>query len=327
MRVATPSLPLALVALAASCGSSSSEALVVLQLTAAPDVPSFVAVRLSVVDRPAVRAREAAYDPNGPGRFGYYVPGPDGTATIRVQALAAGCVVGEGTAVVEVRVGQVSAAVPLTLGRSLVDPACFTGLDGSAEPGEAGVRTDAGVAPDASGEDATGGDRPADVPVGANPDGAADARGPDAQMPKPETATPPDVMPPPPDIAPPPPDMAPPPPPCMNAVERCPGAADCCAGLRCGKTSAGQVCCGDFNASCSRPGGEDCCGALECVSGRCCLPPVTPCAGLESSCCGGRICGNTSAGHVCCGLAGAPCTRPGGEDCCGLLECVSGHCR
>jgi hypothetical protein len=301
-------------ALAAGCSSSSSEALVVLQLTAAPDLPSFTAVRFSVVDRPSVRAREAAYDPAGPGRFGYYVPGPDGAAAIRVQALATGCVVGEGTALVEVRVGQVSATVPLTLGRAPIDPACFT---------------DAGVFPDGSGADTGSVDRPTDVSVSANPDGAADAPGTDAEISKPDTAPPPDMMPLPPDAAPPPPDMMPPPPPpaCLKAVEHCPGASGCCAGLRCGNTSAGQVCCGDFNASCTRPGGEDCCGQLECVSGHCCLPPVTPCAGLENACCGGRICGNTSAGHVCCGLAGAPCTRPGGEDCCGLLECVGGHCK
>jgi hypothetical protein len=313
-RFTTPFVACALVAFVTGCGSSTSEALVVLQLTAAPDVPSFEVVRFSVVDRPAVRAREAAYDPAGPARFGYYLPGPSGAVTIRAEALAAGCLVGDGTAAVEIQVGQVSPAVPLALGRVPIDPSCFTGLDASAQPGEAGVPPEAGVPRDTSGVDSSSGDRPADVPVGALPDGAADA--PDAQMPKP-----------PPDTAPPPPDMMMMPPPCLKAVEGCPGAASCCAGLRCGRTTAGQVCCGDFNAGCSRPGGEDCCDQLECVSGRCCLPPVAPCAGHENDCCGGRTCGNTSAGRVCCGLTGAPCTRPGGEDCCGQLECVSGRCR
>ena len=309
MRIPTP-LVAALVALSAGCGSSTGEALVVLRVTAGPGVPSFKMVRFSVVDRPAVRAREAVYDPAGPLRFGYYLPGPDGTATIRVQALAAGCVVGDATAAVEVRVGQVSQAVSLSLGRAPIDPACFTGLDGSAETGQAGAPFDAGVPPEASDRDASSADVPADVPVGATPD---------AQMPKPpapDTAPPPDMM-----------MMPPPPPACLKAVERCPGAAGCCGGLRCGRTTAGQVCCGDFNAGCNRPGGEDCCDQLECVSGRCCLPPVYPCAGHEKDCCGGRICGSTTAGRVCCGLTGAPCSRPGGEDCCGQLECVGGHCR
>jgi hypothetical protein len=112
----------------------------------------------------------------------------------------------------------------------------------------------------------------------------------------------------------------------MGAVQRCPGASACCAPLRCGSTTAGQVCCGDFNAGCTRPGGEDCCGVLECYKNRCCLPPVYYCAGHEGECCEGRICGTTSAGRVCCGLAGAACTRPGGEDCCGRLECRGGRC-
>jgi hypothetical protein len=38
------------------------------------------------------------------------------------------------------------------------------------------------------------------------------------------------------------------------------------------------------------------------------------------------VCGTTSLGSVCCGNYNMTCTRAGGEDCCGQLECVSGHC-
>jgi hypothetical protein len=77
--------------------------------------------------------------------------------------------------------------------------------------------------------------------------------------------------------------------------------------------------------TCTRPGGEDCCGQLECVKGGCCLPATYACT--DSSCCAGLVCGNTSLGHVCCGNAGAPCTRADGADCCGALRCVSNVCR
>lgn len=58
------------------------------------------------------------------------------------------------------------------------------------------------------------------------------------------------------------------PPACSNATVPCqPG--ECCAGLRCGATTLGQVCCGDDGASCSTWNGEDCCDDLLCVDGRC----------------------------------------------------------
>jgi hypothetical protein len=107
-------------------------------------------------------------------------------------------------------------------------------------------------------------------------------------------------------------------------VAKCGGAAACCPGLRCGSSSAGdQVCCGDFNAACGgHPNGEDCCGkVLPCTNGRCCLPAVWYCTGQGSECCDGRICGYSSAGHVCCGQAGAPCSRTDSKDCCGNLGC------
>jgi hypothetical protein len=306
---------------AGACGSTTREALIILEVTPASDVAPFQTVRFSVVERPQVRARDAAFEP-GARRFGYYVPGPDGTVTIRAQALAAGCVVGEGTAPAEVRVGQVSPPVSVRLDARPIDPQCPAGSDGPAGLGDGGAPERDGAA-----------DRPIDAPaadVGPGDTSASDTRAPD-DRPPPDTAAPPppDTAPPPRDTAPPPPDMAPqppPPPPCLKAVERCPGAAACCTGLRCGNTTAGQVCCGDFNAPCTRANGEDCCDLLECVSGRCCLPPVYACAGHEGACCGGRTCGFTTAGHVCCGLSGAPCTRANGEDCCGQLNCVNGRC-
>jgi len=57
-----------------------------------------------------------------------------------------------------------------------------------------------------------------------------------------------------------------------------------------------------------------------------CKEAVEPCMN-KAECCGNLACGDTSAGHVCCGLTGEPCTKPGGEDCCGWFsECVDDFC-
>ena len=56
-----------------------------------------------------------------------------------------------------------------------------------------------------------------------------------------------------------------------------------------------------------------------------CMAATTACPGA-SACCSGLVCGTTSLGSVCCGNFNMTCSRPGGEDCCGQLECVSGHC-
>jgi hypothetical protein len=57
-----------------------------------------------------------------------------------------------------------------------------------------------------------------------------------------------------------------------------------------------------------------------------CKEAVEPCMN-KAECCGNLACGDTSAGHVCCGLTGEPCTKPGGEDCCGWVsECEDGFC-
>jgi hypothetical protein len=305
---------------------------VILVVTVSPEIPPVKAVRFSVEERPEVHPREVAYEPTRVLRFGYYLPGPSGKVLVRAGAVAApGCLVGEGNAEVEVRLGEVSPPVPLSIARiKILDPACRPPTPGGEEtsPDGGGV-ADAAAGDDPSSLDASQ-DRPVDapgVPPGdTSPADAADRDGFPADRPAP----PPDTRPPapPPDTRPPapPPDTAPPAPACLKAVQHCPGAAACCSGLRCGTTTAGQVCCGDHNAGCTRPGGEDCCGQLECVRGLCCLPAVYFCGGLEGACCDGRICGHTTAGHVCCGLTGASCTRPGGEDCCGALECRGGRC-
>jgi hypothetical protein len=56
-----------------------------------------------------------------------------------------------------------------------------------------------------------------------------------------------------------------------------------------------------------------------------CLAATKPCPGA-SACCSGLTCATTSLGRVCCGNFGMTCTRPGGEDCCGQLECINGGC-
>lgn len=55
-----------------------------------------------------------------------------------------------------------------------------------------------------------------------------------------------------------------------------------------------------------------------------CLDVTEPCDATEQCCTG--VCGNTSLGQVCCGETGASCATANGEDCCGDLLCVAGHC-
>ncbi|WAS95831.1 hypothetical protein [Nannocystis punicea] len=69
---------------------------------------------------------------------------------------------------------------------------------------------------------------------------------------------------------------------CLAATAPCTDGAECCAGLECGTTSLGQVCCGQEGIGCATPNGEDCCGALLCIAGVCgydvddaCEPPCT----------------------------------------------------
>jgi len=312
----------------------SDEALAMLEVSAAPGVPSFTTARFSVAGRPEIRPHEVPYDGKRPLRFGYYLPGPNGTLRITGQALSASCLLGAGNAEVDVHLGRVSTAVTLLI-KPLTDPdpACAPADDagrGDAGPTSDGAAADvahdgAGDAIDAPAVDVAPRDVAEDARDVASPaDVAPDV--PDASA-IPDAAPPVDVSV---DATPPvdakpdlPPD--PPPPACMAATKACPGAAECCSGLVCGTTSLGRVCCGNYNMTCSRAGGEDCCGQLECVSGHCCLPATYACTG--GSCCPGLVCGTTSLGRVCCGNAGAPCKRAGGEDCCGALECVNGVCK
>jgi hypothetical protein len=304
---------LLLAAAAAGCRSvRGDEGLAMLDVSASAALPAFTSVRFSVAGRPEIMAREIAYDGQTPLRFGYYLPGPSGTVRVTGQALSASCPVGVGSAEVEVRLGRVSAPVPLVIDRAVdVDPICVVPSDGAAAAGDA-TATDApggdasyDVADARGGDatttdarpDATGGDAPS---PDARPDAIADARPADAT-----TTTPP--------------------PACLAATKGCPGASPCCSGLVCGTTTLGQVCCGNFGMTCTRPGGEDCCGQLECVNGGCCLPATYACNG--GSCCAGLVCSTTTLGRVCCGNSGAPCKRADGADCCGALRCVNNVCR
>lgn len=69
---------------------------------------------------------------------------------------------------------------------------------------------------------------------------------------------------------------------CLPATGACTDVAQCCAGLECGTTSLGMVCCGGEGIACNTPNGEDCCGDLLCIAGVCgydggdgCEPPCT----------------------------------------------------
>jgi hypothetical protein len=289
----------------AGCRSvRSDEALAMLDVSVAADVPAFTTARFSVAGRPEIWPHEVRFDGRTTLKFGYYLPGPNGTLRITGQALSASCLVGAGSAEVDVQLGRASSVVTLVI-KALVepDPTCATTHDAGQDGVGDAVSADAvDVAPPA---DAT--PDAVDVPstadaADAGADAAPDVIAKDATV-----------------------DVPPTPPVCMAATKVCPGASECCSGLVCGTTSLGRVCCGNFNVTCTRTGGEDCCGQLECVSGHCCLPATYACSG--SSCCPGLVCGNTSLGRVCCGNAGAPCKRADGADCCGSLECVNNVCR
>jgi hypothetical protein len=63
---------------------------------------------------------------------------------------------------------------------------------------------------------------------------------------------------------------------CLGSTSPCDGDAACCAGLTCGTTTLGQVCCGESGAPCATANGEDCCGDLLCVAGTCLGSGVAP---------------------------------------------------
>jgi hypothetical protein len=263
----------------AGCRSlRTDEGLAMLTVTAAADTPAFTSVRFSVAGRSEIAPHEVIYDGKSSLQFGYYLPGPSGVVRVTGQAWSASCVVGVGTAQVNVQLGQVSPPVAMVIMPvASVDPSCAAPLDASA-------------------------DGPIDAAADASSDGLPDARA-DGPTARPDSG----------------------PPACLVATKACAGGgAACCSGLVCGTTSLGQVCCGNFESPCMRPGGEDCCGQLECINGGCCLPATYACTG--TSCCAGLTCGTTSLGRTCCGAAGAPCIRPDGADCCGALRCVNNVC-
>src|SRR5688572_15042051 len=112
-------------------GSQKDEALAVLAVTVAPEVPSFQRYRFFIVDRQGIPER--VFDRSseqGTLSFGYYLPGISGLVTVRGQALtAASCVVGEGTAQVLVTAGKVSSKVALVIAPVAPDAACGAPAD------------------------------------------------------------------------------------------------------------------------------------------------------------------------------------------------------
>jgi hypothetical protein len=66
-------------------------------------------------------------------------------------------------------------------------------------------------------------------------------------------------------------------------------------------------------------------GSGSSTDGLMCLPATAACDDT-AQCCGDLECGTTTLGQVCCGLAGASCSTPNGEDCCGDLLCEGGKC-
>jgi hypothetical protein len=290
----------------------SDEALVLLDVSAAADVPAFGMLRFSVAGRPDVRTAEAAFPAAGTLRFGYYLPGPNGSVDVRAAALfGTSCVVGGGSAIADVKLGSVSPPVSLTVTRAaIIDPACLDGGgDGSATDGPTDARADG--ATDAASDLHSDGssEAPGDAAKDAPQDVAGDARA-DATI---EAGT-----------------DTPPPPMCIDPARACSSGSICCGGRICATTvtsAPAAVCCGTLDASCNTTNGEDCCGQLDCHGSRCCLAPKRRCSTSPNECCGGRACDTTlSTGSVriCCGNAGAPCTdTANGTDCCRNLICGS----
>jgi len=112
----------------------TDEALVMLDVSAAAGMPPFTSARFSVAGRPEIAPHEVPYQGATPLQFGYYLPGPNGTLRITGQALSASCLVGTGSAAVEVQIGRVSAPVSLVITPLTdVDPACLAARDASAD--------------------------------------------------------------------------------------------------------------------------------------------------------------------------------------------------
>lgn len=313
-----------------ACGRSvrSDEALAMLEVSTAAGLPAFTTARFSVAGRPEIVAHEVRYDGRATLKFGYYLPGPGGTLRISGQALAGDCLVGSGVAEVEVQLGRVSSPVALII-KPLAEPypACAGARDGGLDGAlDGGAETDG--APD--GRDATAadvatdmGDGPptdaaTDAPVNATDVGAGIDAAPDLAPDVPRDvagaadavvdAVADAVL----DLA---PDLAP---------DR---AADAVADVA--RDVAPDVAPGMDAAA-------DVHATMDAVAEMAPPPPPPPpppacmvatkaCPG-SAECCSGLVCGTTTLGRVCCGNFNMTCTRAGGEDCCGQLECVSGRC-
>jgi len=274
---------LALGALAGCSSVRTDEGLAMLDVTAGAGMAPFTTTRFSVAGRPEIAPHEVIYDGTSTLKFGYYLPGPNGTLRVTGQALSASCVVGIGTAAVTVDLGRVSPAVPLVLNPvAAIDPACESSADASVDaPADAasdalpdarrdgaqdtGARTDApATRPDAGppacliatkactsssmccsglmcgttslGQVCCGNfEAPCKRPGGEDCCGQLECINGGC---------------------------------CLPATYACNGTS-CCAGLTCGNTSLGHVCCGEAGAPCIRPDGADCCGTLRCVNNVC----------------------------------------------------------
>jgi hypothetical protein len=270
-------------------GTRKDESLAVLEVSAAGDVPAFTTLRFSVPARPEIGAHQI------PGarrlKFGYYLPGPDGPLVVRAEALAEACVVGAGNAQVTVSLGRVLDPVPLTL----------AGADDPCPPPDGGG-VDAPLPPDAPvPSDAVIRDGAVDAPaLDSGPDSTLDSGPRSTPDARPDSS--PDSPPPPMCLAAVAPcsasttccpglacstnsrglvccanfGAA-----CKNSLECC-GDFDCinggcclqpltkcqnggcCAGLECGMTTAGRVCCGRAGTPCNTVNGSDCCDLLRC---------------------------------------------------------------
>lgn len=172
----------------AGCRSvRGDEALAMFDVVADTPVPGFTTFCFSVATRSEVRTHHLVAPTSRRMTFGYYLPGPSGHVQVRAQAVnAAGEVVGEGLADLDIELGHTSAVVPLVVGgHEFTRNWCTPGggvTDASPDlgPDEAGSddggQDDAGDSPDAQ-DDASDASRPdaqVDAPLDVTADGGVD---------------------------------------------------------------------------------------------------------------------------------------------------------
>jgi hypothetical protein len=124
--------------LVAVAGCGSANALVLVELTIDVGVPHADSVSLSVPAAPSVKAISIQLDDQKRSQVihvGYYMPGI-GSVTIEAQALAGGCVVGQGTAssATAARAGETSGPVQVVVTKK-ADATCTDGGSGLTEGG------------------------------------------------------------------------------------------------------------------------------------------------------------------------------------------------